>query len=124
MNLSNILNNFTKQKENQQPKQDYNFSKNYYPQEAIQDDKPNNQSQQGGLAGLDIQTLLPLIANLNSKSDSNPLGILSKSSGQNPLSSLASILTNKKENKSQNLDFNKNSQLKVENYIKISDLDD
>lgn len=140
MNLSKLLKNFTQQKSPPSPPaQNYNLSQNYYPQEAYSQQKsqPPTQTadfsssqsptpQTGG--GLDIQSLLPLLAGMNGGNGLNIASLLGgKNEGgqNNPLSSIASILGGKKDkDNNDNVDLNKNSQLKVENFKKISDLDE
>lgn len=137
MNLSKLLKNFTQQKSSPQPTpQSYNLSQNYYPQEAYSQQKtmppsqnmelPSQTSPQTG-SGLDIQSLLPLLASMNTGGANglNIASLLGKSGDKtNPLSSIASILGGKKNKDEENVDLNKNSQLNVENFKKISDLDD
>lgn len=142
MNLSKLLKSFTQQKSTPPPPpaQNYNLSQNYYPQEAYCSQSPQPPSQSADLSspqtppqkssgGLDIQSLLPLLAGMNG--GANGLNIASLLGGakdggtQNPLSSIASIFGGKKDkDDNDNVDLNKNSQLKVENFKKISDLDD
>ena len=115
---------------------EYTQSKNYYPREAIIESPPqaqntnqNNSQQfsnnQNAFGGLDLQTLLPLISGMNG--GQNPLlSMLKNGQNENPQSIISSLLgKNKKEceSSSQPHDINKNSQLNVENYKKISDLD-
>lgn len=138
MNLSKLLKNFTQQKSSPQPTpQSYNLSQNYYPQEAYSQQKtmppsqnmelPSQTSPQSGGGGLDIQSLLPLLASMNTGGANglNIASLLGKSGDKtSPLSSIASILGGKKNKDEENVDLNKNSQLNVENFKKISDLDD
>ena len=141
MNLSNLLNLLNKSPGTQptqqpQPKMEYTQSKNYYPREAIIESPPQaqntnqNNSQhfsnnQNAFGGLDLQTLLPLISGMNG--GQNPLlSMLKNGQNENPQSIISSLLgKNKREcdGSSQPHDINKNSQLNVENYKKISDLD-
>lgn len=160
MNLSKLLKNFMGPKQQAAPSpapppvpQNYNLSENYYPKEAFESPRPSPpqpntqlapnfapdsspsapqpQTQQiPSGAGLDIQSLLPLLAGMNGGGSGSGLNIASllggnKSSGgsANPLSLVSSILGgNKKDDK--DVDLNKNSQHLVENFKKISDLDD
>lgn len=158
MNLSKLLKGFMGQKQSASPAprpapQNYNLSENYYPKEAFDtpkqpqtqasatqfvpnfapDSSPMQQVTQqqapasGG--GLDIQSLLPLLAGMNSGGGSglNIASLLggnkSGASSGNPLSLVSSILGNNKKD-DKDVDLNKNSKQSIESFKKISDLDD
>ncbi len=133
MNLSKLLNSFNKNPSIQtgQPPQNYNLSQNYYPQEAYQATPTSQttstqkvQTSSNVIGGLDIQSLLPLLSGMNGGGGLNIANLIkgNEHKSSNPLSSLTSILGAKKQD-TQDVDLNKNSQLKVENFQKISDLD-
>ena len=152
MNLSKLLKGFIQPKSQSQERtpppapQDYNLSENYYPKEAFAPSKQTNsppafqqappiapeptfqgQTQNTGGGGLDIQSILPLLASMNGGGGVNIANLLggnkSDSQSSNPLSLVSSILGNKKDEKNS-VDLNKNSQNEIENFKKISDLND
>lgn len=159
MNLSKLLKGFTGQKQSassapRPAPQNYNLSENYYPKEAFDTPKqPQTQApatqfapnftpdsspmqqvpqQQQALAsggGLDIQSLLPLLAGMNGGGGGglNIASLLggnkSGASSGNPLSLVSSIFGNNKKD-DKDVDLNKNSKQSIESFKKISDLDD
>ena len=154
MNLSKILKGFMGQKQATPPPpppvpQNYNLSENYYPKEVFDNQKPQaptnatqfapnfapdsspiqtQQPAQSNGGGLDIQSLLPLLAGMNGGGGGLNIASLlggnkSAGSASNPLSLVSSILGNNKKD-DKDVDLNKNSQHIVESFKKISDLDD
>lgn len=158
MNLSKLLKGFTGQKQSAPPAphpapQNYNLSENYYPKEAFDTPKqpqtqasaaqfapnftpdsspmqqvPQQQQAPASGGGLDIQSLLPLLAGMNGGGSGLNIASLlggnkSGASSGNPLSLVSSILGNNKKD-DKDVDLNKNSKQSIESFKKISDLDD